>query len=37
MVKFTYLDFVRAIQNNDTIQLLGKIDIDLLKSNKVES
>ena len=37
MGKFTYLDFIRAIQNNDTIQLIGKIDINLLKSNKVES
>lgn len=37
MVKFTYLDLIRAIQNNDTIQLIGEIDIDLLNSNKVES
>lgn len=37
MVKFTYLDFIRAIQNNDTIQLIGEVDINLLNSNKVES
>lgn len=37
MGKFTYLDFVRAIQNSDTIQLIGEIDIDFLKSYKVES
>lgn len=37
MVKLTYLDFIRAIQNNDTIQLIGEIDINLLNSNKVES
>ena len=37
MGKFTYLDFIRAMQNNDTIQLIGEIDINLLKSNKVES
>lgn len=37
MGKFTYLDFVKVIQNDDTIKLIGKIDIDFLKSNKVET
>ncbi len=37
MGKFTYLDFVRAMQNDDTIKLIGEIDIDFLKSNMVES
>lgn len=37
MVKFTYLDFIKAIQNNDTIKLIGDIDVDLLRLNKIES
>ena len=36
MVKFTYLDFIKAIQNNDTIKLIGDIDVDLLRLNKLE-
>lgn len=37
MVKFTYLDFIKAIQNNDTVKLIGDIDVDLLRLNKIES
>ena len=37
MGKITYLDLIKAIQNSNTIKLIGEIDINLLKSNKVES
>lgn len=37
MVRLTYLDFIKAIQNSDTINLIGDIDVDLLKLNKIES
>lgn len=37
MDKFTYLDNIIKIQNNDTIQLIGRIDIDLLNINRIES
>ena len=37
MVKITYLDLIKAIQNSNTIKLIGEIDVDLLKSNRVES
>lgn len=37
MGKITYLDLIKAIQNSNTIKLIGEIDIDLLKSNKIES
>lgn len=37
MVRLTYLDFIKKIQNSDTINLIGDIDVDLLKLNKIES
>lgn len=37
MVRLTYLDFIKTIQNSDTINLIGDIDVDLLKLNKIES
>ena len=37
MVRLTQLDFIKAIQNSDTINLIGDIDVDLLKLNKIES
>ena len=36
MVKFTYLDFIKAIQNNDTIKLIGDIDVDLLNDDELK-
>lgn len=37
MVKLTYVDFIKAIQNEETTKLIGKIDFELLNSKKLES
>lgn len=37
MDKFKYIDLIKAVQNEETIKLVGEIDVNLLKSQKLES
>lgn len=37
MNQMSYTDFINCYQNEDTIKVIGKIDTDILKSNKIES
>lgn len=37
MVTMSYVDFIDCYQNNDTISLIGKIDTNILRINKIES
>lgn len=37
MVKFKYIESLKNLQNEDTIKLIGKIDIELLKSDNYKS
>ena len=37
MDKLLYTDFIKIYQNEDTIRLIGKIDIDFLRSECLES
>lgn len=37
MVKFTYIDFIKAIENENTKKIIGSIDIEILKTNSIES
>lgn len=37
MDKMSYTDFIKCYQNDDTIKTVGTIDVEFLKSNKVES
>ncbi len=37
MARFTYIDLIKAIQNEETASLIGKIDIDVLKNNSIMS
>ena len=37
MVKFTYIDMINAIQNEETVKLIGHIDTKLLNSGNLKS
>ncbi len=37
MVKFKYTEFINALEDDNTKNIIGKIDTDILSSNKVES
>lgn len=37
MVRFTYVDLINAIQNKETIKLIGKLDTNLLNSGNPKS
>ena len=37
MVKFKYTDLIKAIENEKTIKLVGKIDVDILSEYKIEN
>ena len=37
MVKFTYIDLINAIQNEETVKLIGQIDTKLLNSGNLKS
>lgn len=37
MVKFTYIDFIKAIENVNTRKTIGKIDVEILKTNSIEA
>lgn len=37
MVKLSYADFVVAMENDQTIEVIGKIDKEIISSQKVES